>query len=246
MPELPDLRDPRYLDELGWFVYYAVRRRDEYGASYDEERLANSRLLLEEVLELCGRDAAWLAGSAVLSIGSGCTADLAAWPAAVKVCADPLLYAYQQLGLLFHDGKTINLSVGAEDLPLVDELADLVLCRNALDHMPEPGAALAEMQRVLKPEGFLFLSVDLGGEPTPDEPIVFSAPRLFDLVSEGFEILERREGGKPHSRWRDSSVRLLARRRPPNAASLDRDAILAEYEARAEELLRRAESAQPG
>ena len=53
MPELPDLSDPRYLDELGWFVHYAERRRDEYGASYDEERLANSRLLLQEVLELC-------------------------------------------------------------------------------------------------------------------------------------------------------------------------------------------------
>ena len=85
--------------------------------------------------------------------------------------------------------------------------------------MPDPGAALAEMQRVLKPEGLLFLSVDLGGEPTPDEPIVFSASSLVGLVSEGFEILERREGGKPHSRWRDSSVRLLGRRRPPKATA---------------------------
>ena len=174
------------------------------------------------MLELCGRDTDWLARSTVLSVGSGCTADLAAWPAAVKLCADPLLYAYQQLGLLLDDGRTINLSVGAEDLPLVDEFADLVVSRNALDHMPDPGAALAEMQRVLKPEGLLFLSVDLGGEPTPDEPIVFSASSLFGLVSEGFEILERREGGKPHSRWRDSSVRLLARRRPPRGRTRPR------------------------
>jgi SAM-dependent methyltransferase len=232
MPELPDLDDPRYLDELGWFVHYAERRRDEYGASYDEERLANSRLLLEEVLELCGRDADWLAQSTVLSVGSGCTADLVAWTAAVKVCADPLLYAYQQLGLLLDDGRTVNLSVGAEELPLVDEFADLVLCRNALDHMPDPAAALAELQRVLRPDGLLFLSVDLGGERTPDEPSVFSAQSLDRLVDERFEVVERRESGKPHSGWRDSSVQLVARRRPRQAPSFDRGAVLAAYEAR--------------
>ena len=39
---------------------------------------------------------------------------------------------------------------------LVDEFADLVVSRNALDHMPDPGAALAEMQRVyLELEGDL-------------------------------------------------------------------------------------------
>ena len=30
-----------------------------------------------------------------------------------------------------------------------------------LDHMPEPASALAQIQRVLKPEGLLFLSVDM-------------------------------------------------------------------------------------
>ena len=235
MPELPDLGDPRYLDELGWFVHYAERRRDEYGASYDEERLANSRLLLEEVLQLCGRDADWLARSTVVSIGSGCTADLAAWPADVKICADPLLYAYQQLGLLLDDGRTVNLSVGAGELPLVDEMAELVLCRNALDHMPDPAEALAQMQRILKPDGVLFLSVDIGGVATPDEPTVFSVDSLVRLVRERFEILELRERTESHSGWRDSSVQLVARRRPSENARLDRMAVLAAYETRVEE-----------
>ena len=28
MPEIPDLTDPRYLDEVGWFLYYEKYRRD--------------------------------------------------------------------------------------------------------------------------------------------------------------------------------------------------------------------------
>jgi hypothetical protein len=66
---------------------------------------------------------------------------------------------------------------------------------------------------------------------------VFSAPILFGLASERFEIIERRERAEPRSGWRDSSVRLLERRRPPKAASLDRDAVRAAYESRVEELL---------
>ena len=99
MPQLPDLADPRYRDEVGWFLYHAKYRRDKFGGSYDAERLAYSRLLLEEVLRFAERDAKWLSDKTVVSIGCGCTGDLAAFPAAVKIAIDPLLYVYQKLGL---------------------------------------------------------------------------------------------------------------------------------------------------
>jgi hypothetical protein len=100
MADIPDLTDPRYLEEIGWFLYYEKYRRDQFGGSYEAERVAYSRLLLAEVADHLGRDVSWVEGKTVVSLGCGCTGDLAAFPAAVKIAIDPLLYAYQQLGML--------------------------------------------------------------------------------------------------------------------------------------------------
>src|SRR5436309_15897365 len=148
MPQMPDLTDPRYLDEVGWFLYHEKYERDRFGGSYDAERLAYSRLLLDEVVGYLGRDTNWFQGKTVVSIGCGCTGDLAAFPASVKIAIDPLLYLYQRLGMLLADetgGRTVYLSIGAEDLPLTAEVADVIICRNALDHMHAPSAALSEL-----------------------------------------------------------------------------------------------------
>ena len=100
MLRIPDLTDPRYLDELGWFLYHEKFRRDQFGASYADERLAYSQMLLDEVLRACEQDRPWLSDKTVVTVGCGCTGDLATWPAAVKIAVDPLLYAYQKLGML--------------------------------------------------------------------------------------------------------------------------------------------------
>src|SRR5207247_7307690 len=152
MSYIPDLSNTLYLYEVGWFLYHEKYRRDHFGGPYDAERLAYSRLLRDEVVACLGRDARWLEDKTVVSVGCGCTGELAAFPASVKVAIDPLLYAYQHLGMLVTDevgGRTLYLSLGAEDLPLLDRTADLVICRNALDHMAHPRAALKEMSRIL-------------------------------------------------------------------------------------------------
>jgi SAM-dependent methyltransferase len=235
MPRIPDLSDPRYLDEVGWFLYHEHYRREQYGDSYDAERLANSRLLLSDVLRALSRGAHWVEGKTVVSIGAGCTGDLAAFPAAVKIAIDPLLYTYQQLGMLIPDAAgspTVYLSMGAENLPLLDAAADLVICRNALDHVPHPATVLAEIQRILREDGAAFISVDLGGVPTPDEPTVFSPESLQRLLREHFEIISFANDHPPHSKRRYSSVRVLARKRPGSTTQLDKGAVLREYEVR--------------
>jgi SAM-dependent methyltransferase len=235
MPELPDLTDPRYLDEVGWFLYHEKYRRDTFGGSYDTERLANSRLLRDEVAAYLGRDARWFEDKTVVTIGCGCTGDLAAFPASVKIAIDPLLYAYQHLGMLVPDeagGRTIYLSQGAERLPLLDRVADLVICRNALDHMPDPRVGLDEMWRILADDGALFVSVDTGGDPTPDEPTVFSAESLGALVRERFEIARLSDRNHPHSASRTGNVRALARKIPGGGLTLDKEQVLRAYEAR--------------
>ncbi len=235
MSRMPDLNDPRYLDEIGWFLYHERYGRDKFGGSYDAERLAYSRLLLDEVVGSLGQDAKWLENKTVVSIGCGCTGDLAAFPAAVKIAIDPLLHVYQRLRMLLEDGvdsRTVYLSVSAEDLPLLDNFADLVICRNALDHMPSPRAALKEMWRILHADGRLFVSVDTGGEPTPDEPNVFSVESLCALLGEHFEAAVLTDKEAPHSEGRLCSVRVVARKKDQASGALDKEEILRTYEAR--------------
>ena len=237
MLRIPDLADPRYLDEVGWFLYHERYERHQFGGSYADERLQYSHLLLEEVLGYCGLDRAWLADKSVVSIGCGCTGDLAAWPAAIKIAVDPLLYTYQKLGMLIDDldetNRTVHLAMGVEELPLLDECVHLIICRNALDHMPNPAKALQQMWRILTADGRLFLSVDLGGFPTPDEPTVFSTDSLEALLrQERFEIIRLTADELPHSAWRDSNMRIMAGKQPQSGLTLDREEILRAYMAR--------------
>jgi SAM-dependent methyltransferase len=233
MPEIPDLTDPRYRDEVGWFLYHERYGREIFGGSYDEERIAYSRLLLEKVLSSINRDLKWLSDKTVVSVGCGCTGDLVGFPAAMKICIDPLLYTYQKLGMLMADqvdGRTFYLSLGAENLPLLDDFVDLIICRNALDHMHEPELALAEFRRTLKNDGSLFASVDIGGEPTPDEPTVFSVEGLRVALEKHFEILTFADDFRPHSEGRVCRTIAVARKKPGPDHRLDRDAILRAYQ----------------
>ena len=116
-------------------------------------------------------------------------------------------------------------------MPLLDTSADLVLCRNALDHMLDSERGLDQIWRVLKPDGTLFLSVDIGGEPTPDEPRVFSVDSLSVLLDRQFEVVTLTDNHPPHDEWRTCSVRVVARRRERATESLDKERILHAYEA---------------
>jgi SAM-dependent methyltransferase len=235
MPQLLDLTDPRYLNEVGWFLYHEKYGPITLGSSFDEERTLFSQLLLDEVLSYCGQDRKWLESKTVVSVGCGCTGDLATWPAAVKIGFDPLLHVYQKLGMLVDDApgtsRTVYLAVGVEELPLLDGRADLVICRNALDHMLHPDIGVKEIWRILKNDGRCFLSVDIGGSPTPDEPTVFSPESLSALLQDHFEIMTQTDKHDPFSKGRDHSVRLLARKKHRSSPSLDKDTILQAYEA---------------
>jgi SAM-dependent methyltransferase len=46
----------------------------------------------------------------------------------------------------------------ASTIPFASGSADVVVCSQVLEHVPDPAAALAEMARVLKPGGRVFLS----------------------------------------------------------------------------------------
>ncbi len=232
---VPDFDDSRYLNEVGWFLYREKYGYNHFTGSYAKERLLWSEMLLDEFLACYGTDRKWVEDKTIVTIGCGCTGDLAAWPAAVKIAADPLLYTYQKLALLLEDApgtnRTLFLSVGAEEMPLLDGCADLVICRNALDHMPDPREGLNQIWRILKDGATLFLSVDIGGEPTPDEPSPFTRESLLAMLAH-FDVFHQTDKHKPHDQWRDYSVRILARKKNRATSSLSKEKILEAYEMR--------------
>jgi len=234
MPEIPDFNDPRYLNEVGWFLYREKYGYNHHTGSFAGERVVWSQMLLDELTTLAGQDQAWIEDKTILTVGCSCIGDLSVWPAAAKIAVDPLLYTYQKLGMLIEDApgtsRTLFLSLGIEALPLLDESVDIVVCRNALDHMPDPRIGMQQFWRVLKPDGVLFLSVDIGGGPTPDEPSPFTEESLQELLDERMEVLTRQKAPKPHDRWRDYSVRILARKKGTPDRMLDKAALLQRYE----------------
>jgi len=78
------------------------------------------------------------------------------------------------------------------DIPVEDERFDRVLFNQVLEHLPEPRAALAELHRVLKPDGRLFCSVPLFYEEH-QQPYDFYRYTQFSLrkvfEEAGFEVV---------------------------------------------------------
>jgi len=80
-------------------------------------------------------------------------------------------------------------------VPLAAESVDLILCSEVLEHIPDDGQALDELDRVLTPGGLLVITV-----PTP--PAVadtnhvregYQLSQLSDMLRErGFEVIETR------------------------------------------------------
>jgi SAM-dependent methyltransferase len=61
-----------------------------------------------------------------------------------------------------HEGAQHVDYVGpAQELPIEDAAFDVVLCTQVLEHVPEPARVLAELARVLRPGGRIYLSVPL-------------------------------------------------------------------------------------
>ena len=230
---IPDLSDPRYLREVGWFLRYQKSGPYTLADSFEGELRQYSRLFLQEVLASIGQDECWLSDKTVVSIGCGCTGDLTSWPAQVKIGVDPLLQVYLQLDMLAEDvpgtSRTVYLASGVEDLSLIDGCADLVVCRNALDHMETPNVGVNQISRILKPGGLLYLSVDVGGPPTPDEPSVFTKSTLLAILRKLFTVMRQSDRHPPFSKKRDFSMRLLAKNRSVQSGGLQKETILNAY-----------------
>ena len=66
-------------------------------------------------------------------------------------------------------------------LPHPDKSWDLVTCIHSLEHCPEPQRAVAEVARVLRPAGWLFLVAPREGAPSRDPLHNYAFPNAESL-----------------------------------------------------------------
>ena len=111
----------------------------------------------------------FFAGKRLLDIGCGPRGSLE-WAdmAAERVGLDPLVDNYRHLGIDRHAMSYV--SAGAEAMPFADGHFDVVSAFNALDHVDDLDAVIAEITRVTRTGGSLLLIVEIGHAPTPTEP----------------------------------------------------------------------------
>jgi SAM-dependent methyltransferase len=132
------------------------------------------------------------AGKRVLDIGCGPRGSLEwATGASERVGVDPLVSDYRDLGI---DGHAMTyVQAPAEAMPFPDGHFDIVAAFNALDHVDDVDAAIAEMTRVTRAGGIGLLIVEIGHEPTPTEPQTLEE-EILDRFA-GWEVVHERRTG---------------------------------------------------
>lgn len=109
----------------------------------------------------------------VMDIGCGPRGSLE-WATMADVCVglDPLSEKYLKMGADKHRMKYV--AAGSEEIPFDDDYFDVVTSFNSLDHVDDLDKSIAELTRVLKPNGLFLFIADIHDEPTVSEPSAFS------------------------------------------------------------------------
>lgn len=157
----------------------------EVASDYLGRRWQTARAEVNRILDEAGiDDADFFRDKTVLDIGPGCVGfpDAVAEQGKFGFGLDPLAQEYKDAGLLLEDTRAIYLNSLAETIPLTSGMLDVVVCRNALDHVEDPARVVDEIHRTLRPGGTLILNVDLDAAPTPAEPHEISKSQLLEWL----------------------------------------------------------------
>jgi ubiquinone/menaquinone biosynthesis C-methylase UbiE len=145
----------------------AQDRFGKYASSYVASRHHAGGPDLERLTQLAGHHPGWVALD--IATGGGHTA-LAVAPHVARVVAsditDPMLAAAREFALSRGAANVDFQRADAEAPPFPAGSFDLVTCRIAAHHFPDPARFVREVRRVLRPGG-LFLLQD---QVTPEDP----------------------------------------------------------------------------
>ena len=127
-------------------------------------------------------------GRDVLEVGAGGGHVLRMFPGARLTAVDPseVMLASARRNL---EGYDVRLHKGSiESLALPAESFDRIICTEVLEHTEDPEAILAEIARLLRPDGVAVITV-------PNDPLILAVKRLIRRTPIGLVLRNRIEWG---------------------------------------------------
>lgn len=112
----------------------------------------NSEIIVGELARFLRRHYGHAPGEVLLDLGAGVKPYAPMYEPYFTRCVS-VDVAHSQ-----HDVSTVDALASADELPFDDGTFDCVLCTEVLEHCSEPAAVMAEIARVLRPDGRLFLT----------------------------------------------------------------------------------------
>jgi SAM-dependent methyltransferase len=137
-----------------------VAGNNKPGLSWYDWRAKNLQDLVSKAL---GESRADFAGSSALEIGSGPVGLVAFLDARERYAIDPLcdFYSSQPHLIEFRNPQVTYTPSRGESLEFDDSYFDLVAMENVIDHVEKADVVMQEINRVLKPDGVFFFTVNL-------------------------------------------------------------------------------------
>jgi SAM-dependent methyltransferase len=133
---------------------------DRSGLTFYKWRAEN---LAEMLAKAFPKNTPSFADGCVAEIGSGAVGTVAFFEAKEKYAYDPLCDFYAtRPELIEHRSPEVNyVQAQGENLPHADAVVDLVIIENVIDHVQSPEKVMKEIDRIMKPDAVLFLTVNL-------------------------------------------------------------------------------------
>jgi len=137
---------------------------------------------------------AWTRSKTAVELGPGPFPSICVVPWRRAVAVDPIADGYVAEGLLPAEAESVVfLAATGERVPLPGGVADVVVIENALDHVDNPRVVLQEIRRLLRPDGLLWLLVDLMNYRDAMHPNPFTEQTIKGLLGEtGFVVVRDR------------------------------------------------------
>lgn len=126
-------------------------RREALSLDFYKHFAEDLNLILNGILEI-KKD------TFILEVGSGAAGTITYIDSDNKYAIDPLEYFYSTVKEFTkdRDSRVKYYSAKGEELPFGDNMFDLIIMDNVLDHCSDPGKVIDEINRVLKPGGIVF------------------------------------------------------------------------------------------
>lgn len=138
-----------------WRDFYEQQGRDAMATGQALE--CSTGPIIDVVLRMTG-DPRWTYES-VLDVGCGANAPYVEHLESLGKHVVGLDFAYHFVALAKQKGQTRSVQGDATSLPFPDASFDAIICSETLEHVPDDRGAVAEIHRVLRPGGLLFLTV---------------------------------------------------------------------------------------